>query len=58
MKKLMTAMLGLSLLTGIAAVSFAQDTKTEDTSKTKTKKAKKAKKAKKTDTSKMESTTK
>ena len=57
MKKLMTAMLGLSLLTGIAAVSFAQDTKTEDTSKTKTKKAKKAKKAKKTeDTSKMEST--
>ncbi len=57
MKKLMTAMLGLSLLTGIAAVSFAQDTKTEDTSKTKTKKAKKAKKAKKTeDTTKMEST--
>jgi hypothetical protein len=56
MKKLMTAMLGLSLLTGIAAVSFAQNTKTEDTAKTKTKKAKKGKKAKKSDTSKMEST--
>jgi hypothetical protein len=46
MKKLMTAMLGLSLLTGLAAVSFARpdDTKKEEK---KAKKAKKGKKAKK-----------
>jgi hypothetical protein len=47
MKKLMTAVLGLSLLTGLAAVSFARqdDAKKEDTKKTKkTKKSKKAKK--------------
>ena len=44
MKKLMTLMLGLSLLLGATAV-FAQD-KPADTTKT-TKKAKKAKKAKK-----------
>jgi hypothetical protein len=56
MKKLMTALLGLSLLTGLATVSFADD-KTDDTTKTKTKKAKKAKKTKKDD-SKMDSTTK
>jgi hypothetical protein len=45
MKKLMTLMLGLSLLVGATAV-FAQD-KPADT--TKTKKAKKAKKPKTTD---------
>jgi hypothetical protein len=56
MKKLMTAMLGLSLLTGLATVSFAGQT--DDTTKTKTKKAKKAKKAKKDDSSKMDSTAK
>jgi len=44
MKKLMTLMLGLSLLTGV--VAFAQDT-TSTTSST-TKKAKKTKKSKKT----------
>jgi len=56
MKKLMTAMLGLSLLTGLATVSFARpdDAKTDDTSKAKAKKGKKAKKAKKDDTSKMD----
>ncbi len=43
MKKLMTLMLGLSLLMGATAV-FAQDKPAETT---KTKKAKKAKKAKK-----------
>ena len=42
MKKLMIAMLGLSLLSGVATVSFAQNT----TKKEETKKAKKAKKAK------------
>ena len=49
MKKLMTAMLGLSLLTGLASMSFARpdDQKTEESGKTKPKKAKKAKKAKK-----------
>ncbi len=40
MKKLMTLMLGLSLITGTVAVVYGQDTAT-----TKTKKAKKAKKA-------------
>jgi len=40
MKKLMTLMLGLSLITGTVAVVYGQDTST-----TKTKKAKKAKKA-------------
>ena len=47
MKKLMTAVLGLSLLTGLATVSFARqdDAKKEDTKKTKkTKKSKKSKK--------------
>jgi len=45
MKKLMTAMLGLSLLTGLATVSFArQDEKKEEGKKKKTKKSKKAKK--------------
>ena len=49
MKKLMTLMLGLSLVLGSVAVVFAQDTaKKEDT--TKTKKAKKAKKAPAKDT--------
>jgi uncharacterized metal-binding protein len=48
MKKLMTLMLGLSMLVGATAM-FAQD-KTTDT--TKTKKAKKAKKAKPTTTTK------
>jgi hypothetical protein len=48
MKKLMTLMLGLSMLVGATAV-FAQD-KTDST--TKTKKAKKAKKAKPTTTDK------
>jgi hypothetical protein len=47
MKKLMTAVLGLSLLTGLASVSFARpdDKKAEDT--TKKEKKKKSKKAKK-----------
>jgi hypothetical protein len=48
MKKLMTLMLGLSMLVGATAM-FAQD-KTTDT--TKTKKAKKAKKPKPTTTTK------
>jgi hypothetical protein len=53
MKKLMIAMLGLSLLTGVASVSFAQDApKKEDTKKPK--KAKKAKKGKKEDMPKKE----
>jgi hypothetical protein len=47
MKKLMTLMLGLSLLVGATAM-FAQD-KPADTTTTKTKKAKKAKKPKTTD---------
>ena len=46
MKKLMSLMLGLSLLMGVAA--FAQDTTT--TNPPKTKKAKKAKKSKKAKT--------
>ena len=48
MKKLMTAMLGLSLLTGLASVSFArpdEPAKKEDTKK----KSKGKKKAKKED---------
>jgi hypothetical protein len=45
MKKLMTAALALSFLTGLATVSFARP---DDTTKTdSTKKAKKAKKSKK-----------
>jgi hypothetical protein len=55
MKKLMTALLGLSLMTGMASVVFGQDTKTDET--TKTTKTKKAKKGKKT-TKKTESTEK
>jgi hypothetical protein len=47
MKKLMTLMLGLSLITGTVAVVYGQDTAT-----TKTKKAKKAKKAPPKDTTK------
>ncbi|HME10264.1 MAG TPA: hypothetical protein VKG25_24640 [Bryobacteraceae bacterium] len=47
MKKIMTLMLGLSLLIGATAM-FADDAKTTDT--TKPAKAKKAKKAKKTST--------
>jgi hypothetical protein len=43
MKKLMTAVLGLSLLTGLATVSFAR----QDEKKEETKKAKKVKKSKK-----------
>ncbi len=43
MKKIMTTMLGLSLVLGAASCAFAQDTK--DTTKTKAKKTK----AKKTD---------
>ena len=39
MKKLMSLMLGLSLLTGVAAVAFGQDdTKKDDTTKKKKKK--------------------
>ena len=51
MKKLMVAMLGLSLLSGIATVSFAQDApKKEDTKKEKkAKKSKSKKKAEKKD---------
>jgi len=51
MKKLMTAMLGLSLLTGLAAVSFArpdEPQKKEDTKK-KSKSKKTKKKAEKKD---------
>ena len=59
MKKLMTALLGLSLMTGLATLSIAKDdSKTDETTKTtKTKKAKKGKKTtKKTEsTDKMES---
>ncbi len=57
MKKLMTALLGLSLMTGLATLSVAKDdAKTDDTSKAKSKKAKKSKKSsKKDDTTKMES---
>jgi len=56
MKKLMTAMLGLSLLTGFATVSFARPddtTKTEEKKK-KAKKTKKEKAKKGEDTNKME----
>lgn len=54
MKKLMTAMLGLSLLTGLATVSFARPDDTTKTEEKKAKKTKKTKKTKKEDTSKME----
>jgi len=49
MKKLMTAMLGLSLLTGLAAVSFArpdEPEKKEEKKKAKSKKPKKEAKKK------------
>jgi len=50
MKKLMTLMLGLSFALGSVAVTFAQDTKTDDTSKmTKKKKTTKKKTTKSTD---------
>jgi hypothetical protein len=54
MKKLMTAMLGLSLLTGLAAVSFARpdDTKTESTKKKSKSKSKTKKDTSKTEASK------
>jgi hypothetical protein len=51
MKKLMTAMLGLSLLTGLATVTFARPDDTTTTTKKKKSKAKKSK-ASTTDTSK------
>jgi hypothetical protein len=35
MKKLMTLMLGLALVTGTVAVTFAQDTKSDSTAKKK-----------------------
>jgi hypothetical protein len=35
MKKLMTLMLGLALLTGTVAITFAQDTKSDSTAKKK-----------------------
>lgn len=38
MKKIMTSMLGLSLLIGAASFAFAQDTKTTSTAKKKAKK--------------------
>lgn len=48
MKKIMSLMLGMSLILGAASM-FAQDTKTADgTTSTKTKKSRKMKKAKKT----------
>jgi len=51
MKKLMTLMLGLSMLVGATAM-FAQDKPADTTSTKTTKKAKKAKKAKPTTTDK------
>ncbi|HXA04112.1 MAG TPA: hypothetical protein VNY30_04705 [Bryobacteraceae bacterium] len=51
MKKLMTAVLGLSLLTGLAAVSFARpDDPAPKTEKTKKKSSKKKKDTKKDET--------
>ena len=44
MKKLMTVMLGLALVTGTVAVSFAQDTKSDETGKKKDSKSKGKKK--------------
>jgi hypothetical protein len=41
MKKLMTLMLALTFMTATVAVSFAQDTKKEDTAKKKKKSTKK-----------------
>jgi len=41
MKKIMTSMLGLSLVLGAASFAFAQDTTKSTTTKTKTKKTKK-----------------
>jgi hypothetical protein len=56
MKKLMTAMLGLSLLTGLASVTFARpDDTTTTTTKKKKSKAKKPK-ASTTDTTKTTET--
>lgn len=52
MKKFASMMLGLSLLLGSAAVTFAQDSSKTDT--TSTKKTKKSKKSKKTDTTSTE----
>ena len=45
MKKLMSVLLGLSLMLGIASVSFAQETKTEDKKESKKKKGGKKKAA-------------
>jgi len=50
MKKLMTLMLGLALVTGTVAVTFAQDTKSDNTGKKG--KGKKGSKKKGDDTSK------
>ena len=49
MKKIMSLMLGMSLVLGSASLVFGQDKK-DSTSTDTSKKAKKAKKAKKTDT--------
>jgi hypothetical protein len=38
MRKLMSLMLGLSLLTGVATIAFGQDDKKDDTTKKKKKK--------------------
>ncbi|HYK60937.1 MAG TPA: hypothetical protein VEV85_16015 [Bryobacteraceae bacterium] len=43
MRKLMSVMLGLSLITGAAAVAFGQDTKGDQTNKKNAKKKKKKK---------------
>jgi len=54
MKKLMTALLGLSLMTGLATLSVAKDdAKTDDTSKAKSKKAKKQEEKKSSTTNKQ-----
>ncbi len=50
MKKLMSAMLGLSLLTGLATVTFARPADTTTTTTTKKKKSGKAKTKKTTTT--------
>ncbi|HUJ22723.1 MAG TPA: hypothetical protein VLX58_14420 [Bryobacteraceae bacterium] len=50
MKKLMTAALALSFLTGVASMSFAQEKKDDTTTGKKAKKTKKSKKTKKEET--------
>jgi uncharacterized protein YxeA len=49
MKKIMSIMLGMSLVLGAASFAFAQDKPADDKSKAKDKKAKKKKGEKKTD---------